>query len=44
MTLLDPLLPYEGKFSAGVKLLVLRHPDVPWRPVSAESPTWSPGP
>lgn len=24
MTLLDPLLPYEGKFSAGVKLLVLK--------------------
>ena len=26
MTLLDPLLPYEGKFSAGVKLLVLKAP------------------
>lgn len=24
MTLLDPLLPYEGRFSAGVKLLVLK--------------------
>jgi len=26
MTLLDPLLPYEGKFSAGVRLLVLKAP------------------
>jgi AraC family transcriptional activator of tynA and feaB len=26
MTLLDPLLPYEGKFSAGVELLVLKAP------------------
>jgi AraC-like DNA-binding protein len=26
MTLLDPLLPYEGKFSGGVKLLVLKAP------------------
>jgi AraC family transcriptional activator of tynA and feaB len=26
LTLLDPLLPYEGKFSAGVKLLVLKAP------------------
>ena len=26
MALLDPLLPYEGKFSAGVKLLVLKAP------------------
>jgi len=26
LTLLDPLLPYDGKFSAGVKLLVLKAP------------------
>jgi len=26
MTLLDPLLPYEGRFSAGVELLVLKAP------------------
>ncbi|MBA1157676.1 helix-turn-helix domain-containing protein [Microvirga mediterraneensis] len=26
MTLLDPLLPYEGKFSAGMELLVLKAP------------------
>jgi AraC family transcriptional regulator, positive regulator of tynA and feaB len=42
ITLIDPLMPYVGKFCTNSNLLVLKIPRRHWRPASAGRRKWSP--